>query len=278
MLPGGLVGLKPDLQRQGWRVNPSPLFGYVVAFILGTIIGSFVNVCVHRLPRRLSVIFPGSHCPACQQAISPWGNIPLLSYVALQGYCAACQSRISWRYPLLELACGLLYVFLYDQWSVSATSVIMAGFITALLVVSYIDMAYTFVPDAITLPGIVVGLGVSALVTPVGLGNALLGVALGGGIALFSALLGLMLFDSQGMGLGDVKLLAMIGAFLGWQAVIITIVLASISGACVGLVLILIKRKGRRESIPFGPFLALGAFLAAVWGESLIAWYLPAAL
>lgn len=256
----------------------SSLAEYCIAFILGTIVGSFVNVCVYRLPRHLSVIFPGSHCPSCQQPISPWCNIPLVSYLVLQGYCAACKTRISWRYPLLEFACGLLYVFLYAQWSVSVASVIMVCFITALYIVSYIDMAYTLVPDVITLPGIVLGLVSSALVTPVGLGNAVLGVGLGGGLLLFAALLGQVLFNRQGMGLGDVKLLAMVGAFLGWPAVLVTLVLASVSGAGIGLLLIFMKRKGRKEYIPFGPFLALGAFLAAVWGDQLIAWYLPSVL
>ena len=264
-------------RSEGEGVNAAPLSGYIIAFIFGTIVGSFANVCVYRLPQRLSVIFPGSHCPSCQQPISPWWNIPLLSYLMLRGFCAACKTRISWRYPLLEAACGFLYAFLYAQWSLSPTSVILVCFITALGIVSYIDMLYTIIPDVITLPGIVVGLGASTLVTDVGLTNALLGVLLGGGLLLLAALVGQVLFQRQGMGLGDVKLLAMIGAFLGWPAVLVTLILASVGGAAIGLLLIVLRRKGRKEYIPFGPYLALGAFLATLWGEQIIAWYLPVA-
>jgi leader peptidase (prepilin peptidase)/N-methyltransferase len=244
--------------------------GYIVAFVLGTVLGSFANVCIHRLPRRQSVVFPASHCPYCQQRLRPWHNLPLLSYVALGGRCATCRTSISWRYPLVELLCGLLYVFLYHQWGVSVPSVVFALFATALLIVSFIDLEYTIIPDAITLPGIVAGLLASLWLTPVGIGNAVLGVLLGGGA--FSLIV--ILSAGRGMGAGDIKLIAMIGAFLGWQAVLVTIFLGASLGTVVGLSLMLLKRKRRKDPIPFGPFLALGALLTMVWGEELLDWYL----
>ena len=253
---------------------PEYLFDYAVVFILGTLFGSFANVCIYRLPQRLSIIFPGSHCPSCQEALRPWHNIPLLSYLLLGGQCSRCKAAISVRYPLIELSNGLLYVFLYYQYHLSVQTVVFALLTTALLIVSCIDLAHTIIPDAITLPGIVVGLGTSLWLTPVGLRNALLGVVLGGGLFLLMAILSVVILQREGMGGGDIKLIAMLGAFLGWQAVLVTIFLAAVLGASVGLALILLRRKDRREPLPFGPFLALGALLAMVWGDTILTWYL----
>jgi leader peptidase (prepilin peptidase)/N-methyltransferase len=257
---------------------PVSPFDDAVVFILGTLFGSFANVCIYRLPQRLSIIFPGSHCPSCQEALRPWQNIPVLSYLLLGGQCARCKTVISLRYPLIELSNGLLYVFLYYQYHLSVQTVVFALLTTALLIVSCIDLAHTIIPDAITLPGIVVGLGTSLWLTPVGLRNALLGVGLGGGLFLLMAVLSVVILTREGRGGGDIKLIAMLGAFLGWQAVLVTIFLAAVLGAGVGLTLILIRRKGRREPLPFGPFLALGALLAMVWGDTILAWYLYRAL
>src|SRR5919197_4881488 len=130
---------------------------YSIAFVLGTLLGSFANVCIYRLPQRLSIIFPGSHCPSCQEAIRPWQNIPVLSYLLLGGCCAMCKAAIALRYPLIELSNGFLYVFLYHHYHLSVQTVVFALLATALLIVSCIDLAHTIIPDAITLPGIVVG-------------------------------------------------------------------------------------------------------------------------
>src|SRR2546422_9725286 len=249
-------------------------FDYVFVFMLGTLFGSFANVCIYRLPQRLSIIFPGSHCPSCQEALRPWQNIPVLSYLLLGGQCARCKTVISLRYPLIELSNGLLYVFLYYQYHLSMQTVVFALLTTTLLIVSCIDLAHTIIPDAITLPGVVVGLGTSLWLTPVGIHNALLGVVLGGGLFLLMAVLSIVILKREGMGGGDIKLIAMLGAFLGWQAVLVTIFLAAVLGASVGLTLILVRRKGRREPLPFGPFLAIGALLAMVWGDTILTWYL----
>jgi leader peptidase (prepilin peptidase)/N-methyltransferase len=247
-----------------------PLFTleWFAAFVFGAVIGSFANVCIHRLPGHQSLVFPASHCPHCQRALRPWHNIPLLSYLWLRGRCAYCQVGISWRYPLVECLCGLLYGFLYSQFGLSAHSLILTVFTTALLIVSFIDLAHKIVPDVITLPGILAGLIVSLFLTPVGIINAFLGLVLGGGLFLLIAVL-----SRGGMGGGDIKLVAMIGAFLGWQAVLLTIFLAASLGAVIGIGLILLKQKGRKDPLPFGPFLALGAFIAMVWGPDLIFWY-----
>lgn len=247
------------------------MFEYLFAFILGTIVGSFANVCIHRLPWRLSLVVPGSHCPQCQQSIRPWHNIPLLSYVWLGGRCAYCSVTIPWRYPCVELLCGLLYVFLYYHVGSTVQGMIFVGLATALLIVSFIDLAHTIVPDTITLPGIVIGFMTSLTLTSTGLVNALIGFALGGGLFLLIALV-----SRGGMGGGDIKLIAMIGAFLGWQAVLVTILFGAFLGALVGLSLIVCKKKGRKDPVPFGPFLAFGALIAMVWGEELFVWYLHA--
>lgn len=241
---------------------------HAVAFLLGTMIGSFANVCIHRLPWRQSLLFPGSHCPQCRQAIRPWHNIPLLSYCWLGGRCAYCASRIPWRYPLVELFCGLLYVLLYRQFGLTPYGAVLTLLSTVLLIVSCIDLAHTIVPDSITLPGILVGLAASLVLTPVGLRDAVIGMGLGGGLFFLIAVL-----SHGGMGGGDIKLIAMIGAFLGWQAVLVTIFMGALCGAGVGLVLMLCKLKKRKDPIPFGPFLALGAFVAMIWGPDLLRWY-----
>jgi leader peptidase (prepilin peptidase)/N-methyltransferase len=242
-----------------------------VAFIFGCIIGSFANVCIHRLPWQHSLVLPSSHCPNCQQGLRPWHNVPILSYVLLKGRCAYCQTTISWRYPFVEFFCGLLYIVLYEHFGLSLPGMIFTLLATSLLIVSFIDLAYRIIPDVITLPGIIAGLLASTLATSVGLGSALLGVVIGGGLFLLIAIV-----SRGGMGGGDIKLTAMIGAFLGWQGVFVTIFLAALSGAVSGLFLMVLKKKGRKDALPFGPFLALGALLALLWGHEIVHWYLRA--
>jgi len=167
---------------------------------------------------------------------------------------------------------------LYHHYHFSVQGIVFALLTTALLIVSCIDLVHTIIPDAITLPGIVVGIGASLWLTPVGIRNAILGVVLGGGLFLLMAILSVMILKREGMGGGDIKLIAMLGAFLGWHAVLVTIFLAAVLGACVGLTLILLRCQGRREPLPFGPFLALGALLAMGWGETIFTWYVSHSL
>ena len=254
-------------------MSQGSLLDYATVFVFGTLLGSFANVCIYRLPQRLSIVFPGSHCPSCQEALRPWQNIPLLSYMMLGGHCARCQTAISLRYPLVELGNGLLYIFLYYQYHFSVQGIVFAGLATVLLIVSCIDLVHMIIPDIITLPGIVVGMCTSLWLTPVGLGNAVLGVLLGGGLFLLMAVLSVIILHREGMGGGDIKLIAMIGAFLGWHAVFVTIFLGAVLGALVGIILMLLRLKGRKEPLPFGPFLALGAFLTMVGGDTMLTWY-----
>ena len=242
--------------------------GYVIAFVLGSIAASFANVCIHRLPLRQSVVCPASRCASCQHPLRPWHNLPLVSFAALRGRCAFCQEPISWRYPLVESLGGLLYLIGYHQLGLSVHAVAYALLVTALLIVSFIDLAHLIIPDVVTLPGIVVGVAIALLPSSIGFANAVAGACLGGGIFLLISLL-----NPAGMGGGDVKLIAMIGAFVGWQAVLATIILSAFCGAVSGLTLILLGLKGRRDPVPFGPFLAIGGITAMLWGEALLAWY-----
>ena len=245
-----------------------PSLGYAVAFVLGSIVASFANVCIHRLPLRQSVVYPASRCPSCQHPLRPWHNLPFVSFIALRGRCAFCQARISWRYPLVESLGGLLYLLGYHQLGLSVPAFAYALLVTALLIVSFIDLAHMIIPDAVTLPGLAVGVAIGLLPSSIGFANAVAGACLGGGIFLLITLL-----YPAGMGGGDVKLIAMIGAFVGWQAVLAAIILSAFCGAVCGLTLILLGLKGRRDPIPFGPFLAIGGIAAMLWGEALLAWY-----
>ena len=241
--------------------------GYVAAFLLGVVLGSVANGWIYWLTRRQALGFSGAQCPTCQRAHRPWHTMPLLG-VVLGGRCATCQTAIAWRSLLVALLCGALYVFLYHQWPVSVPSVVFALLAVVLLVVACIDLAHTIIPDAITLPGILAGLLASLVLTPVGIGNDLIGAFLGGGLFLVIAML-----SRGGMGGGDIKLIAMIGAFLGWQAVLATIFLGAFLLTLLGFTLMLLRQKGRKDPMPFGPFLAIGALLTMVWGDALLTWY-----
>jgi leader peptidase (prepilin peptidase)/N-methyltransferase len=242
--------------------------GYVVAFVLGSIAASFANVCIYRLPLRQSIVFPASRCTSCQHPLRSWHNLPIVSFLALRGRCAFCQDRISWRYLIVESLGGLLYLLGYHQLGLSVHAFAYALLVTALLIVSFIDFAHMIIPDAVTLPGIVVGVAIGLLPSSIGFANAVAGACLGGGIFLL-----IVLVYPVGMGGGDVKLIAMIGAFVGWQAVLVTIILSAFCGAISGLTLILLGFKGRRDPVPFGPFLAIGGITAMLWGEALLGWH-----
>lgn len=251
---------------------------YVLAFLLGAIIGSFLNVCVWRVPRGESIVYPGSHCPNCHGAIRPRDNVPLVSYALLCGRCRACGGAISFRYPAVEALTGVMLVLLLYRFGLSPALGIYTAFVAALIVVSFIDLDQQIIPDVISLPGIVVGVVVSALGQGPPLLDSVLGVLVGGGI-LYAVAVGYRAFTGrEGMGGGDIKLLAMIGAFLGWRGVLVTLIIGSLTGAVVGTGLIVARRTESRIPIPFGPFLALGAVCALAFGDQLIEWYLHTAL
>lgn len=254
------------------------------AFVFGSVIGSFLNVCIYRIPAGESVVSPRSRCPLCLTTIRWYHNLPVLSWIVLRGRCAYCHAPFSVRYPLVEALTGLLFaLFLYRFGFHPATPV--AWLLVALLVtISLIDLDHQIIPDIISLPGILIGFLCSFALPWVSWQSSLLGILLGGGVLLAIALGYEWLAKQEGMGLGDVKLLAMLGAFLGAPAVLPIIFLASIMGTLVGIPLTLIKHAGRKLALPFGPFLAAAALLylffisrvdpiARWYGEALIYWW-----
>jgi len=246
----------------------------VLIFILGLIVGSFSNVCIYRIPKNESIIYPASHCPKCRSKIKPVDNIPLLSYILLKGRCRNCKSKISIQYPIVELLTGLIYLIIYLIYGLSIQTLIYIILSSALIIIAFIDLNEQIVPDVISLPGIVIGFILSFFVPYISFINSALGVLVGGGIILIIGLGGSLIFKKEAMGGGDVKLAAMIGAFLGWRYIIISLFLGFFLGALAGIILILSKIKSREDVVPFGPFIVLGSFITLLWGEKIISWYL----
>jgi len=245
------------------------------AFAFGAVIGSFLNVCIYRLPRDESIVVPSSHCPGCNTPIRPYDNIPLVSYLILRGKCRSCGESISFRYPLVEFLSATFSVVLVLFYGLSLAYIVYYLFVAALIVVTFIDLSHQIIPDEISLPGIVVGAGLSWLTPHVTLVQSLLGILIGGGSLYLVAWGYHLVTKREGMGGGDIKLLAMIGAFIGWKGVLFTILCSSLVGAVVGLVLIAVSsRADGKYAVPFGPFLSLGAVTYLLVGEFLIAWYL----
>lgn len=244
------------------------------AALAGLIVGSYLNVVVHRLPRGLSTVRPRSRCPSCGAGIGARDNLPVVSWLLLRGRCRHCGAIIGWRYPAVELATAALFVLCLERFGPSLEAAVAALFGCLLLALALIDAEHYLLPDRITLPGIVAGLAVQPWIDWGGLVQAAVGALLGGGVLL--ALWGawLLLRGEEGMGLGDVKMLAMVGAFLGWKGVLVTLLLASLAGSLVGLGLIAFGRGGMKSRLPFGVFLALGAGVALFWGRAMVDAYL----
>jgi leader peptidase (prepilin peptidase)/N-methyltransferase len=254
-----------------------------VIFIFGAIVGSFLNVCILRIPEGESVVHPPSHCPNCKAPIAFYDNIPLFSYLFLWGRCRACRERISPRYLAVELLTAALTVALFYKFGLGPAFFSGFIFVVALIVISFIDLDVMIIPDVISLPGIVLGLVFSVVgryvledpfeVIPSPL-SSLSGLLVGGGFLLAVGWIYEVFTKVEGMGGGDIKLFAMIGAFLGWQSLLATLLFASLGGAAIGLTVMLVKGVGRRYPIPFGPFLCLGALLHLFFGKELAALYL----
>ncbi|MDD2273479.1 MAG: prepilin peptidase [Desulfuromonadaceae bacterium] len=246
----------------------------VLAFIFGTLVGSFLNVCICRLPKDESIVSPPSHCPVCSYQIRWYDNIPLLSYLLLRGKCRGCGTGISIQYPLVELLNGILTMLLFFRFGPTLLFATLFLFCSALVVITFIDIEHQIIPDEISLPGIVVGFALSFFLQGHGWLNSLLGILLGGGSLLLVAYSYQRLTGKEGMGGGDIKLLAMMGAFLGWKAVPFIIFASSLIGSVVGVSIMLLQKKDSKLAIPFGPYLALGAVLYLFYGKALIRWYL----
>lgn len=241
---------------------------------LGLILGSYLNVVIYRLPRRMSTVTPRSRCPRCRVAIPPWDNIPLLSYIWLRGKCRRCGFAIPWRYPAIEAATGAGFVAVYHTFGWTTDSVVAAFFLATMIVLAMIDLEHYILPDVLTLPGIVLGLALQPWIHWTSLADAVIGAVLGAAI-LYGVAWGWYIWKGVwGMGFGDVKMLAMVGAFLGWKGVIVTLFLASVAGSLVGAVLILLGRLRLQSKLPFGVFLAAGAVLALFFGQTLMDRYM----
>jgi len=254
-------------------VNPFFVF-LAFSFVLGTVIGSFLNVCIYRIPLGLSLVTPGSSCPACGTSIRWYQNVPIVSWILLGGRCASCRVRISLRYPAVELLTGLVFALVFYHFGMVWETLVYWLLCSTLLAITFIDLDHQIIPNVISLPGIVAGFVCAVFVLPLGWQDSLLGVIAGGG-SLWLVASGYRLFTGvDGMGMGDVKLLAMIGAFLGWQAILPVIFLGSLTGTMVGIPLMLYKKGGRRLAIPFAPFLSLGAILYLFVWSQLFGWYL----
>ena len=251
---------------------PYPALEATFVALLGLIIGSFLNVCIYRLPRRLSPVRPRSSCTSCGHVLAWYENVPVLSYVALRGRCRGCGAPISVMYPIVEAITGAMFLSAYLLYGPSLVLVVRLIFGCAMIVLFVIDLQHRILPNVITLPGIVAGFVCSLFVGP-GWLSSLVGIVAGGGSLWVVAETYYRVRHEEGLGMGDVKMLAMIGAFLGWRLVLLTLVLGSFSGTIVGLGVLLMKRESMKYALPFGTFLALGAIVAAVAGDPIIHWY-----
>ena len=245
----------------------------LIAFVwIGLSVGSFMNVVIHRLPRKTSVVRPSSRCPGCGYELRWYDNIPVVSWVLLRGRCRKCASPISIRYPIVEVL--TLLVFLLHLWVFGWTLLMGVRLLFACTLVALfaIDLEHHLLPDKITLPGIVVGL-IFSLILPPGIVEALLGALLGYGILWGIAEAYYRYSGQEGMGGGDLKMLAMVGAFLGWKLVLVTLVLSSVTGSVIGLLVISLRRGDMKYALPYGTFLAAAALLASLVGDRIVAWY-----
>ncbi len=242
-------------------------------FLFGSIIGSFANVCILRIPAGDSIVSPRSRCPQCKSAIVWYDNIPLLSWLLLRGRCRRCKGPISFRYFIVELTSALAALALYERVGSGFDWVVLFSFVTALLIITVIDLDHRIIPDVISLPGIAVGFILSLRGAPGPLSSAI-GILLGGGLLLGVAWGYALVTGREGMGGGDIKLLGMIGGFLGWPAVPFTLLVSSLTGSVVGLSLMWWTGSDSKYAIPFGPFLALGATVYIFCGDEILQWYM----
>lgn len=274
-----------------------PELFYTLIVFIGLISGSFLNVVIYRLPKileqswkreceeileisptpsveKMNLWWPRSRCPSCGHAISVFENVPVLSYLLLKGRCSSCKKPISWRYPLVEILTALLSVLVFYQLGVRWQTLYALFFVWGLIALTFIDFEKLILPDDITVPLLWVGLGINAFEIFVSPQSAILG-AIAGYVSLWSVYwLFKLLTKKEGMGYGDFKLLALIGAWLGWQMLLLIILTASLSGSVVGITLILLHRQDKNVPIPFGPYLAFAGVVALLWGDPIIKWYL----
>ena len=251
-------------------ISPILMLTFALA---GLVVGSFLNVCIYRIPRGESLIWPASHCTACNRTLRWFENVPIVSWLVLGGRCRTCGVRISSMYPIVEMTTAVVFAGGVAVYGMTPLLVVRLAFASALIVLFAIDLQHQILPNVITLPGVVAGFAASWFLPP-GWLSSLIGIAAGGGILLAIAEAYYRVRGQEGLGMGDVKMLAMIGAFLGWPLMILTLVFASFAGSLVGVALVASRRGGMQAALPFGTFLAIGALVAAVAGDSIVTWYL----
>lgn len=256
-------------------------YGPLVSLLIGLCIGSFLNVCIYRVPRDQSIVRPRSFCPECRTSIAWYDNLPVVSYLILRGRCRACQTRISPRYPLIELLTGALFVAVWNRFGPDPLTLVFWVMIGGLIIATFVDFEHMIIPDSVSLGGMVFGLAVSALwpqlhgeagVVP-SLVQSAVGLVCGSGFLWLVAMLGKRAFKKDAMGLGDVKLLGAVGSLLGVPGVIYTILVSSLIGTVVGLTLIAIGGHQWRSRLPYGPYLAIGAATWVLGGDQWWNWY-----
>ena len=267
------------------KVLNDPLILFIISFIFGTFLGSFLNVCIYRVPNGISIIHPRSHCISCKTPLRFYNNIPVISFLLLRGRCKNCRAKISPRYLIVEILSGIICVLSVWKFGITLQTFFYVIFLFCLVVVTFIDIEHMIIPNAITIPGIFIGIVYGVMRTDWGnltifltdsnshlykvasiigsqpVFDSIFGAILGGGLLYLIALLYLIIRKKEGMGMGDVKLLAMIGAFLGWKSIIYVTLISSVLGTIVGLAIIFYKRGDIKYALPFGPFLSLAAAL-----------------
>lgn len=257
-----------------WHPEMLPFWTNIAVTVVGLCIGSFLNVCIHRLPASRSIVWPGSMCPSCGTPLRAYDNIPVLSYLWLRGHCRSCGASISARYPLVELLGGALALASWRFFGPTPAFLVHYLFLVCLVVITFIDLDHRIIPDVISLPGIPVFAAAAVFLLHHPWRHAATGILLGGGSLWAVAWAYQFLTGKEGMGGGDIKLLAMIGALIGWQGVVFTILAASVTGSVTGIAVMRRTGGSLKLALPFGPFLALGAAAYVFWGPRAVAWYL----
>ena len=267
------MGEKRWASQNGWAIEMEALFP-VIVFITGLLMGSFFNVCIYRIPKKESIVFPASHCTVCNAKLNGPDLIPVLSYLCLRGRCRYCHAKISVRYPLIELLTGSVYLALAVRVGMGKTFVAYAVLCSLLIVAAAIDMEYQIIPDGLIRTGGIFGILLSLAGWSVSWQNSLAGMLLGGGFPLLVAFLFWKVRHKEGMGGGDGKLMGLVGLFLGWKQTALSILLSIYAGGLFGGILLLLHKKKYSDAIPFAPFIAIGTFLSILYGRDLIRWYL----
>lgn len=250
------------------------MLNLILVFVLGSVVGSFLNVCIYRIPQKQSIVFPPSHCPDCNTKLKPADLIPVLSYLFYKGKCRYCGETISIQYPFIELLTGIVYLLLFIKFGYSIDFIFFVVLCTLLIIISGIDYEHKIIPDGIVLGILVIAIIYKSITyfylrLSVDWIGSLIGLLIGGGFLLLVALV-----SKGGMGGGDIKLMGVLGFWLGWKLTIVTMLVSFITGAFLSALLLLFKIKDRKDAIPFGPFIALAAFITILKGNELLHWYL----